>query len=265
MFLKQDNRKIYYEVYGEGDPLLFVHGWMMNTTVWRKQIHHFAKNHQVVVFDLTGYGQSDKPEIKYGPDIWMADIDAVIAQCNLKKPTFIGWSMGGALGMGYAVSRPDALGLLVLVDSTPLLVAPPENFQHATPPDEAEQLLGAISTDFSSGARGFVELMLPEDGVDNIKDELHAVTQQTTGPIALESIMAAGTADLRPVLANISVPTVVLHGEKDMVCKLGAGEYLASNIPDAAFYTFPNKGHVPFLTDAENFNSILASSLPDKK
>ncbi len=265
MFLKRNNHKIFYEVHGEGDPLLFVHGWMMNSSVWRNQINHFSKSHQVVAFDLTGYGQSDKPEIKYNPDVWLDDIDAVIAHCNLVKPTLIGWSMGGAIGMGYALKRPEVLRSLVLVDSTPLLVAPPENFPYATPPDEAEQLLGAISTDYSSGARGFVELMLPEDDVENIMDELHSITQQTTGPIALESVLAAGTADLRPVLANISVPTVILHGEEDRVCKLGAGEYLANNIPNATFHTFPNKGHVPFLTDADNFNSILASNIPKKK
>lgn len=262
MILKRDSHNIYYEVSGQGDPLLFVHGWMMSSAVWKKQIQHFAKTHQVIVFDLTGYGQSDKPEIEYNPDVWMADIDAVIAHCNLDKPTFIGWSMGGSLGMGYAVSRPDALGSLVLVDSTPLLVAPPDVFQPGTPPEVAEQLLGAINSDFNSGARGFVELMLSEDNVDDIKEELHAITQQTTAKIALESIMSAGTADLRPILSDICVSTIVLHGEEDMVCNLGAGQHLAANIPDAKLHTFPGKGHVPFLTDAEKFNSILAASLP---
>lgn len=261
MFLNRNNRKIYYEVHGQGAPLLFVHGWMMNTTVWKNQVDHFAKTHRVVIFDLTGYGQSEKPDIKYDPGLWLDDIQAVIAHCNLDKPAFVGWSMGGSLGMGYAVSRPGTLGALVLVDTTPLLVAPPENFEHATPPDEAEQLLGAIDADFSSGARGFVELMLPEDGVDHIKDALHSVTQQTTGPIALESIMAAGTSDLRPVLSDINLPTMVMHGEADMVCKLGAGKYLADRIPHAGLVTFPGKGHVPFLTDAENFNTVLTSFL----
>jgi len=261
MIIERDGHNIYCEVYGEGDPLVFVHGWMMSSAVWKNQIDHFAKSHQVIVFDLTGYGQSDKPDITYNTDTWLADVDSVISHLNLTRPTYIGWSMGGSIGMEYSIKRPGILASLILVDCTPLLVAPPEVFPNATPPEMAEQLLGAINTDFSSGARGFVELMFPEDNVDDIKDELHAISQQTTGPIALESVMAAGTADLRPILADICVPTTLLHGEEDMVSRLEIGQYLAENIPNATLHTFPGKGHAPFLTDAENFNSKLAELL----
>lgn len=260
MFFENGAKKLYYEVAGDGEQtLLFVHGWMASSAVWKKQVSYFAKNYRVVTFDLTGYGQSAKPEgIAYTPEVWLDDIDALCAHLKLEKPVLIGWSMGGAIGIAYAVTRPEALSKLVIVDSSPLLVAPPEVFEYAIPPETAEQLAGALQGDFSAGARVFVEMLFPEPDTDALKDELHAITQQTTAAIALESVGNAGSADLRPMLAQVKAPTLILHGEADTVCALGAGQCLAEMIPDSQIHTFPGKGHAPFMTDAEAFNRRLA-------
>ncbi|RLC12220.1 MAG: hypothetical protein DRI57_17945 [Deltaproteobacteria bacterium] len=261
MFLEKAGKKLYYEVQGEGEPtLLFVHGWMASSSVWCKQIPNFTESRRVVTFDLTGYGQSDKPDgLAYTPDVWFDDLDLLIEHLNLHKPILIGWSMGGAIGIGYAVTRPKALSKLVLVDSTPLLVAPPDVFEHATPPEAAEQLVEALQSDFNAGARSFVEMMFSEPDSDALKNEIHAITQQTTAPIALESVGNAGSADLRPMLDQVQVPTLILHGEADAVCSLGAGQCLSEMIPNTQIHTFPGKGHAPFLTDAQAFNERLAA------
>lgn len=259
MFLEKDGKGLYYEVHGEGDPaLLFVHGWMASSAVWREQVGSLSGKNKVVTFDLTGYGQSAKPgDIAYTPDVWLDDLDALIGYLHLAKPVLIGWSMGAAIGIAYAVTRPDALSKLVIVGGTPLLVAPSDVFEYATPPEAAEQLAGGLQSDFSTGARGFVEMMFPEPGTEDLKNEVHAITQQTTAPIALESVNNAGSADLRPMLAGVNVPTLVLHGEADNVCPLGAGQCLADMIPNAEFATFSGKGHLPFLTDPVSFNDRL--------
>ncbi len=261
MFLEKAGKKLYYEMQGKGEPtLLFVHGWMTSSSVWREQVPYFAENRRVVTFDLTGYGQSAKPDgLSYTPDIWFDDIDALIEHLNIDKPILIGWSIGGAIGIGYTVTRPKALSKLVLVGSTPLLVAPPEVFESAIPPENAEQLVGAMQKDFSAGARGFVEMMFPEPGSEALKDEIHAITQQTTAPVALESVGNSGSADLRPMLDQVQVPTLILHGEADVVCSLGAGQCLSEMIPNTQIHTFPDKGHAPFLTDAQAFNERLAA------
>lgn len=259
MFLEKAGKKLYYEVHGDGEPaLLFVHGWLGSGAVWREQVSYFAEQRRVVSFDLTGYGQSGKPEgISYTPDVWLDDLDLLVEHLNLVKPVLIGWSMGGAIGIGYAVTRPGSLSKFVIVDSTPLLVAPPDVFEYATPPEVAEQLAGALQADFSTGARGFVDMMFPEPDCEALKDEIHAITQQTTAPIALESIGNAGSVDLRPMLDQVTVPTLILHGESDGVCLPGAGKCLFDEIPDTQMHTFPGKGHAPFLTDAQAFNERL--------
>tara|TARA_R110002050_G_scaffold247843_1_gene385618 strand:+ start:582 stop:974 length:393 start_codon:yes stop_codon:yes gene_type:complete len=111
----------------KGKTLLFVHGWMGSSSVWREQVAYFSKNYRIVTFDLTGFGQSDKPdESDYTPDVWLEDIDVIISHLNIDRPILIGWSMGGAIGIGYAFTLPTVLSKLVLVSTTPLLVAPNE-------------------------------------------------------------------------------------------------------------------------------------------
>ena len=102
-------------------------------------------------------------------------------------------------------------------------------------------------------------MMFPEPGVETLKDEIHAITQQTTAPIALESVGSAGSADLRPMLNQVNIPTLILHGEADGVCSPKAGQCLADMIPNTQIHTFPGKGHLPFLTDAQAFNERLAA------
>ena len=261
MILEKAGKKLYFEVQGKGEPtLLFVHGLMASSAVWREQLSCFAQRYRVVTFDLTGYGQSAKPDsIAYTSDVWFDDLDVLIEHLNLHKPILIGWSMGGAIGIGYAVTRPKALSKLVLVDTTPLLVAPPDVFEYATPPEAAEQLGEALLNNFSVGARGFIEMMFPEHNSESLKDEIHAISQQTTAPIALESMGNLGYDDLRPMLDRIQVPTLILHGEADQCCLLGAGQFLADMIPNAQIHIFPGKGHAPFLTDALAFNERLAA------
>ncbi|MDY7030273.1 MAG: alpha/beta hydrolase [Spirochaetota bacterium] len=260
MFLDKGEKQLYYEVQGDGEPaLLFVHGWLGSGAVWREQVPYFSQKRRVVTFDLTGYGRSAKPKgLRYTPDVWFDDIDLLIEQNKLNKPVLIGWSMGGDIAIGYALSRPEALSKLVIVDSTPLLVAPPEVFEYGTPPEMAEQIAEAMQNDFSTGTRGFAEMLFPEPDSDGLKDEFHAITQQTTALIALDSIGNAGAVDLRPMLDQVQIPTLVLHGENDAVCPLGAGQCLYDMIPNARIHTFPGKGHAPFLTDAQAFNERLA-------
>lgn len=261
MLLENRGRNLYYDVQGKGEKtLLFVHGWMGSSSVWREQVSYFSKNYRVVTFDLTGFGLSDKPDdIDYTPDVWFEDIDAIISHLNIDKPILIGWSMGGAIGIGYTVTRPAVLSKLVLVSTTPMLVAPNEVFEYALPPEVGEQISSALQSDFSEGARSLVDKMFPEPESDSLKTFVHSITQQTTASIAIDSVINAGSADLRPLLNQIKIPCLILHGEADEVCAIGTAQYLFKTLPDAKIDTFKEKGHCPFLTDAQAFNEALAS------
>ena len=264
MYVERDGVKLFYDVQGDGDPtLLFVHGWMMSHEVWREQVPVFSQDHKVVSIGLRGFGQSDKPDGEYTLELFADDIDFMVGELGLNKPVFIGWSMGASIGLLYATAHSERLSKLVLVDGTPLLIAS-EDFNHAIPPEAGEQLVGALQADFTGGARAFVDLMFPEPGIDELKNWVHGITQQTKQAIALNTIANVGGRDLRVLLKQISLPTLILYGEQDQVCLPGASRYMHEQIQNSDIYEFPGKGHVPFLTDSEEFNKRLRAFLSNR-
>jgi pimeloyl-ACP methyl ester esterase len=257
MFLKKNGVNLFYSIKGTGDPaLVFVHGWLGSHGVWKEQVAEFSQTHTVVSIDLRGFGESDKPEGEYTLDVFAADLDFMIQELGLAKPILIGWSMGGAIGLVYATAHPDKISKLVLVGSTPLLIAT-EDYPHAIPGEAAEQLLEAMNTNFSTGARGFVELEFPEPGTEGLKDMAHAITQQTTLEVALNSIGPAAGRDLRPLLSQVKMPTLILSGGQDQVCLPAASQYMHEHISNSELHLFAGKGHLPFLTDTQAFNERL--------
>ena len=259
MFLEKDGKKLFYEVQGQGEPtLLFVHGWLASGEIWRAQVAEFSRRQRVVTFDLSGFGRSSKREGDYPFELFADDVDLVIDELRLDKPILIGWSMGASIGLVYAARQPEKLAKLVLVDGTPSLLQQPD-FPQALPGEAAQDLGELMANDFPSGARAFVELMFPEPDSEALKEWVYSLTQQTTVNIALNSISLAGDRDLRPLLGQINLPTLVLHGEQDQICLLGAGRFMQENIPNAQIYIFPGKGHAPFLTDTAAFNERLAA------
>ena len=257
MFLERDGVQLYYDVQGEGEPaLLFVHGWMMSSELWREQVAAFGKTHKVVRFDLRGFGQSSKPAGEYTLETFADDLDFVIGKLRLKKPVLIGWSMGVSIAAIYATAHPEKLSRLALVDGTPMLVAGGD-WTHGIPSEAANQLLGVMQGDYAAGARAFVDLMFPEPGTDDLKNWAHGITQQTTAAVALNSIGHAGGRDLRPLFSQIKLPTLVLYGDRDQVCLPGASRYLHAQIAGSEIHEFLGAGHAPFLTDTMEFNRRL--------
>ena len=139
---------------GDGPSLLLVHGIMVDHTVWRNQVASFGNDHRVVCMDLRGFGTSTarNPEITF--EDHADDIAAVIDGLGLRDVTLVGWSMGGAIAQVMGPNPPDALRRIVMVDTTPQLLAG-ETFPHAIPPEAAQQLGALIVEDYAAGCAAF--------------------------------------------------------------------------------------------------------------
>jgi pimeloyl-ACP methyl ester carboxylesterase len=98
---------LYYEIIGEGDPILFIHGLGSSTRDWEEQIEYFSKRYQVVVFDVRGHGKSDKPKTGYHMDDMANDVSAVMDKLGVEKAHFVGSSMGVEVGLSMAVNHSD--------------------------------------------------------------------------------------------------------------------------------------------------------------
>jgi pimeloyl-[acyl-carrier protein] methyl ester esterase len=174
--------------------------------------------------------------------------------------TYVGWSMGGAIGQVFGATRGDLIERLVLVDTTPQLLAGPD-FAHALPPAAAADLGGLLMSDWDAGCAAFCGLVAPEDA--EVAAELTGIARAARVDVSMAAFASAGARNQLAELGRIEVPTHVICGAADAVCPPAASAYLADAIPgclDGA-RMIEGAGHAPFLTRPEPFDSALRQAL----
>lgn len=244
---------------GDGPALLFVHGIMMDGSVWDAQVAAFSDTHRCVCPDLRGFGASRaaSPEITF--EDHADDLTALIEGLGLADVTYVGWSMGGAVGHVLA-ARPGApLSRLVLVDTTPQLLAS-DDFPHALPPEAAQGLGEVLVSDYDAGCAAFCGMVAPED--DAVAAHLTTIARACPQDVALAAFASSGARNQIDELSRIDMPTTVIHGREDAVCLPGAAEFTAERIgPAGPVRWIDGAGHAPFLTRPDTFAEALRGAL----
>jgi len=121
-FAQINGMQMHYQIYGEGEPLLLVHGLGSSGRDWEIQYAHFAQNYQVIVFDGRGHGQSDKPPGPYSIARFAEDCAKLLKFLELEQVHVVGISMGGMIALQLAVDYPEMMKSLVVVNTGPELV-----------------------------------------------------------------------------------------------------------------------------------------------
>lgn len=112
--VRTDDIVTYYEVYGEGYPLIFIHGGWTDHETWKPQIACFSKNYKVIVYDLRGHGKTVGSKIKkYSLELFMNDLKALLETLSIEKPILCGRSLGGLIAQAYAIKYSDLRALIL--------------------------------------------------------------------------------------------------------------------------------------------------------
>jgi len=247
--------KLYYEVAGQGEPLVFVHGFTLDTRMWDDQWDVFAAKYRVVRYDVRGFGRSDLPSAAYANYI---DLDAVVQHLGLERPHVIGLSMGGGIAADYAVNFPDGLRSLTLIDSTLYGYAFPESFRSGVsfgPVLETQGLKAAID---AWVAHPFFAPVAEQPAVlarlNEIVGPYHGYAWTATAIRAEPP--PSSTFD---GLANIKVPTLVIVGERDIPVFREVAKHMANHIDGAKLVVVPNAGHMSNMEAPGAVNEAISS------
>jgi pimeloyl-ACP methyl ester carboxylesterase/class 3 adenylate cyclase len=214
----------------------------------RKRLTGFSRT---VWFDARGRGASEgEPRDAIVEEVFAADLIAVLDAVGFERPVLVMEGEGGGLVIHFAVSHPERVRTLVLVNSCAHYVLE-DDYPWGTPPESLDHLEAAINAHWGTSAP--VEFMAPSRAADERFKAWFTRTQRVDmGPDQVASIVrAAFERDVRELLPSVSCPTLVLHREGDRYIVLGAGRYLAEHIPDAKFVVLPGDDHFAFVGDTD--------------
>lgn len=118
-FAKLDGTRVHYINYGKGDEaLVLIHGWTQSADAWRDNIADLSKRNRVIVVELPGHGQSDKPQTTYSMDYFARAVDAAMRDAKVKRAVLVGHSMGTPVARQFYRKNPDKTLGIVIVDGS---------------------------------------------------------------------------------------------------------------------------------------------------
>ncbi len=266
------NIDLYYEDHGSGRPVVLIHGYPLNGASWEKQVAVLlAAGHRVITYDRRGFGKSSQPTIGYNYDTFAEDLRKIVTRLELNDFALVGFSMGGGEVARY-LGKYGSKGVTkaVFISSVPpFLLKTPDN------PDGVdgsvfEGIQKAVSADryafFTDFFKNFynTDLLL---GKWVSEQAVQSSWNVAAGASATASLACVPTwhEDFRKDLAQIDIPTLVIHGDADRILPIAAsGRRTAQLIKGARLVVVKDGPHCVTWTHAEEVNRELLEFLGQK-
>jgi len=241
--LKVDGIEMYYEIIGEGEPLILLHGWSQSGQTWSGVADDFAKHFQVIIPDLRGHGATDNPSREYFTMKQLAlDVYALLDHLKIDSFRAMGISMGGVTLLHMATQQPNRIDSMVLIGA-----------------------FSYISADSVKIARSIDLDNIPDDQMHRFREIHKHGDEQIIAMMEWQKIAAddyESTAFTPPYLATIKANTLIVHGERDRRVPVSIALEMYEAIPESYLWIVPNGGHVPIRNFyEENFIEVTEAFL----
>lgn len=240
---------------GDGADLVLLHGWGMHGGVWEGVADKLAESFRVHVVDLPGHGES-AGIAPYSLERVAEAVAAAVPQ----RAHWCGWSLGGLAALEAAGRFPEQVERLVLVASTPCF-ARRDDWQCAVAPETLGEFAASLAGDYEGTLKRFLSLQARGDEeakavLRDLRDSLFSRGRPAAEALSGGLEILAGY-DLRGLATGVAQPALVIHGERDQLVPLPAGEWLVQNLPFARIALVKGAAHAPFLTHADEFVNLV--------
>jgi len=232
--------RLYYEIHGDGTPLILLHGGLGNADYWEKQIPDLSRQYKVIAVDSRGHGRSTFSEQRISFALMASDVVALMDYLSIEKAHILGWSDGGVIGLDLAINHPDRLNKVV-----------------------------AYGANYNpSGVRSDVgESEKINDYIEKATKDYQTLSPDPTRWDAfLENIgqMWASEPDFTAEqLGSITVPILILDGDNDEFVNTEHTKDMAGLIPTAKLTLIADTGHFAVFEKPEEFNKIVLKFLAE--
>ncbi|WP_070965762.1 alpha/beta fold hydrolase [Vibrio sonorensis] len=260
---KFEGHTIKYDVKGQGEPLVLVHGTPWSSYNLRHLIKGLSQRFKVYYFDLLGYGQSDKPDADVSLGVQNRLLDALIREWGIEKPYVVGHDFGGTTVLRCHLLNKQRFKKMVVID--PVVFSPWGSpfFKHV---NQYEQAFAGVP-DYIHKA--IVEAYIKTAAYQELSEETLLQTigfwTRDKGKAGFYRQIAqadmAFTQEIEEKLAEVDTPTLVMWGEEDTWIPVEQAYRLANAIPQAQLSTIKNAGHLVIEEEPETLIQSISTFL----
>lgn len=253
--------RLYIEETGnpKGKPLLFIHGFSQSRLSWNRQINSYlARDFRLVVMDIRGHGNSEKPTHGYDdPKIWADDIQAVIHTLDLYLPILVAWSYGGLIVCDYIRIYGDKLisGINLVSALTMWGTATASQYTGLEFKNITKGLISDNAEESSQALQKFVQFCFFQP--PTIYDYYFVLGYNSVVPPYVRRALSSRTVVNDDLLPHIYKPVLITHGIEDKLVLVAAARHSAKLLPVNKLSLYPGVGHSPFWEQPDRFNEEL--------
>ena len=251
MQVKIKDWDINYEVMGEGEPVVFLHGWLTDLESMRPLTTNLVKTHKVYLVDVVGFGKSSLPKEPLNSQDFAEFLKEFLEKLNIKNPVLVGHSNGGRIIINAVGKNMVKAKKIVLIDSAG--IKPKRSMKYY------------IKVGTYKAGKLVLNILPNTNSIKNFKERLRnrvGSSDYKASPIVLkDTLKIIVNEDVKDILPNIKVPTLLIWGGLDTATPISDAKIMEKLIPDAGLVEYPYGSHFSYLENLENCKLVLESFL----
>lgn len=257
-----NNIDLWYNDFGEGPiPIVFLHGFPFDKTMWQEQLDFLKTTHRVIACDIRGFGKSIDEESHLSMDLFANDLLLFIDKLGLEKVILCGLSMGGYIALNAIKRFSNRFEALILCDTQCIADT------YEVKVNRYKTITDIKEFGTSNFNEGFIKKVFHESSIINkpeLVEQLRKVVFSNSDHIITQGLIAlAEREETCSILDDISIPTLLICGREDMVTPLSESKFMNKNIKGSVLHVISNAGHVSNLEEPKKFNKHLRDFLND--
>lgn len=256
-----DQGLVHYETYGQGAPVVLLHGWLGSWAPWQATMESLGRHYRTYALDFWGFGESGKKRESYAIGDFVALVEQFMDRLGIESAPLVGHSMGGTVSLSVAIRHPARVPKVVAVAS-PMVGSSLSIFLQLAGYRPIAFVVYHLPVILRLGLRAFAPIITKRPR------EWYAMQERDLSRTSLESfllsIASLRRTDLRPRLPELKMPIMGVYGLGDNLVNPAENKVLAAGAKQARIEMMDGSRHFPMLDEPERFNNLLKSFLDGK-